>query len=223
LYKSALPKDLNVVALGGYHTLKTLSADPKAELVNLILNNIRDSNGKFDYTDSGKIDALVTVLQSRGKGFNSLTVDGDWTPVLSRQGKASKKIQQFFDKGSKILKAFSNFDAKNMTFENINYVLGKGVLKAGLKYVPVPDNFSKSIDGKIVLRRISCDIVQASWKYWKLPTIPLPLKKKGGYLDFLYLDNDIRVTRGNNGGLFVHFRPKYLQKLMSGGDKKSKE
>lgn len=210
---------MDVVALGGFHTLQKLSADPKAELVNLILSNIRDSNGKFDYTDSGKIDALVTILQSRGKGFNSLTVDGEWTPVLSRQGKDSKKIQKFFDKGAKILKAFSNFDAKNMTFENINYILGKGQLKAGLKYVPVPDSFSKSIEGKIVLRRIACDIVQASWKYWKLPTIPLPLKKKGGYLDFLYLDNDIRVTRGNNGGLFVHFRPKYLEKLMSGGGK----
>jgi len=219
LYKSALPKDLNVVAVGGYYALQTLNSDPKAELVNLILSNIRDSKGKFDYTDSGKIDALVAILQSRGKGFNSLTVDGEWTPVLSRQGKESKKIQKFFDKGAKILKAFSNFDAKTLTFENMNYVLGKGVLKAGLKYVPVPESFSKSIDGKIVLRRIACDIVQASFKFWKFPTLPLPLKRKGGYLDFLYLDNDIRITRGNNGGLFVHFRPKYLMKLMSGGGK----
>ena len=133
VFKSALPKDMDVVALGGYHTLQKLSADPKAELVNLILSNIRDSNGKFDYTDSGKIDALVTILQSRGKGFNSITVDGEWTPVLSRQGKTSKKIQKFFDSRAKILKAFSNFDAKSMTFENINHVLGKGELKAGLK------------------------------------------------------------------------------------------
>jgi hypothetical protein len=99
------------------------------------MNNIRDSNGKFDYTDSGKIDALVTILQSRGKGFNSLTVDGEWTPVLSRQGKTSKKIQKFFDSRAKILKAFSNFDAKSMTFENINHILGKGELKAGLKVI----------------------------------------------------------------------------------------
>ena len=40
----------------------------------------------------------------------------------------------------------------------------------------------------------------------------LPLKKKGGYLDVLYLDDDIRITRGNRGGLFVHFRPGFLEK-----------
>jgi hypothetical protein len=67
------------------------------------------------------------------------------------------------------------------------------------------------MDGKIVLRRISCDIVGASWKFWKLPRIPLPLRKKGGHLDFVYLDREMRITRGNRGGVFVHFRPDFLR------------
>ena len=76
------------------------------------------------------------------------------------------------------------------------------------------DNFETSVDGKIVIRRIGCDIIDVSFKYWKLPKLNIPLRPKGGYLDVLYLDEDIRVTRGNRGGLFVHFRPEFLEKAM---------
>ena len=83
-----------------------------------------------------------------------------------------------------------------------------------VQYNPVAKNFDKDVNGRIVLRRISCDIIDVSFKYWKLPTLPIPLRKKGGFLDFIYLDEDIRVTRGNRGGLFVHFRPDYLDSLL---------
>jgi hypothetical protein len=79
-----------------------------------------------------------------------------------------------------------------------------------LQYVPVPEGFTKGADGSIVLRRIMCNIINASFKYGKFPTLPLPLRAKGGYLDFLYLDQDMRITRGNRGGLFIHFRPEFL-------------
>lgn len=85
-----------------------------------------------------------------------------------------------------------------------------------MQYSPVAKNFDKTSDGKIVLRRIACDITEATFKYRKFPKLKLPfLKKRGGYLDFLYMDDDIRVTKGNRGGIFVHFRPEYYQKLMS--------
>jgi hypothetical protein len=41
------------------------------------------------------------------------------------------------------------------------------------------------------------------------------MKKKGGYLDFLYLDDDMRVTRGNNGGLFIHLKPEFAKKVLA--------
>ena len=83
------------------------------------------------------------------------------------------------------------------------------------QYTPVAKGFDKK-DGKIVLRRIACDITKATFKYWKFPTISLPFltRKKGGYLDFLYLDEDMRITKGNNGGLFVHFRPEFIKKVV---------
>ena len=85
-----------------------------------------------------------------------------------------------------------------------------------IKYEPQTTAYSKTTDGKIVLRRIGCDIIRAGFKVWKLPRIGLPfLRRKGGYLEFVYMDKDIRVTKGNRGGLFVHFRPEFLQQQMT--------
>jgi len=37
--------------------------------------------------------------------------------------------------------------------------------------------------------------------------IPLPVKTDGdGFVDWLYLDENIRITRGNKGSVFVHVR-----------------
>lgn len=215
-FKASLPEDTDVVKVGGYDNLMKLAVDPKAELVTLIKNNLSSSGGKMNYVVDGKIDGLVALLQSQGKGFNSVMVDGDWSPVLARQGKKSPRIQKAFNKREKATKALSNFHVEAMEFENLSYTpRSNGVTKAVVKYNPVAENFEIGIDGKVVLRRIACDITDVTFKYWKLPTIPIPLKRSGGYLDFLYLDNDMRITRGNRGGLFVHFRQAFLEELMS--------
>jgi hypothetical protein len=37
--------------------------------------------------------------------------------------------------------------------------------------------------------------------------VPLPVKGSAdGYVDWLYLDRDVRVTRGSKGSLFLHVR-----------------
>lgn len=214
--KSVLPSDLDVVSVGGYNNLEKLAADPKAELVTLIVNNLRSTKGSGDYTETGKIDALIALLQSQSKGFSSVTVDGEWSAVFQRQGKKSTKSQKFVGKRSKAASSLSNFSVKTMEFVNlVKTPRGNGLLKAVVKYNPVASNFDKDANGKIILRRISCDITDASFKYRSLPKISFPfLKRSGGYLDFLYLDDDIRITRGNSGGLFVHFRPEYLEKAL---------
>ena len=61
--------------------------------------------------------------------------------------------------------------------------------------------------------RLLSDIVAASiqiqvGKRFGLPKIRIPLPLKGlGWLDVTYVDDKLRVTRGNRGGLFVHVRP----------------
>ena len=62
--------------------------------------------------------------------------------------------------------------------------------------------------------RLLSDIVAASiqiqvGKRFGIPTLRIPLLLKGlGWLDVTYLDDKLRVTRGNRGRrLFVHVRP----------------
>ena len=171
---------------------------------------VKKSGGSND----GKLDALVGLLQSHGKGFDADLIDGSWTAVLSRQGRKSPKVQKLVSRRSKVNRAYANFNVKTQEFENESYTPhGRGTLRATVKYSPTGDGYDVAPDGSIVVRRIMCDIVKASFKYWKLPKLPLPLRAKGGFLDVLYLDEDMRITRGNRGGLFVHFRPDFLNEV----------
>lgn len=215
-FKSALPSNFDVVAAGGYDAVYKMAADPKATLVATISAGLNENDGSISEgaASSDKLEVLADLLEAQGKGFQADLVDGEWAAVLSKQGKTSKKIQKIVDGKAKANKASSNFNLDEMKFYNENLTpRGNGRLQAIVKYEPSTDAFSKSVDGKIVLRRISCDIVGANFKYWKLPKLPLPLRAKGGYLHFAYLDEDMRVTRGNRGGLFVHFRPAFLEKV----------
>lgn len=134
LARKTLPTDLNIVRSGGYDNISKLAADPKAELVTLIINNLRKTGGTGDYDEEGKIDALIALLQSEGKGFSSVTVDGEWNEVLARQGKKSTKSQKFVGKRRKAIAALSNFNVKAMKFENLaSTPRGNGVLKAVVK------------------------------------------------------------------------------------------
>lgn len=214
--KLNLPSDFDAEAAGGWSEIERLATDPKAEFVSLIVSGLKGSGGNTDVSSSGKLDALLSLLQSRGKGFDADLVDGEWVSVLSRQGSKSPRFQKFVNKRDTVQNSFANFDIKSSTFLNLAYTPHqRGQLKALVEYNPVAENHDTTADGKIVLRRISCDITDVNFKYWKLPKVTLPLKKKGGYLDFLYLDDDIRVTKGNRGGLFVHFRPDFLERALS--------
>lgn len=214
--KIDLPSGFDVEAVGGWSEVEQLAADPKGELVSLIVSGMKGSGGDTEFLSSEKLEALAALLPRCGKGFDAELVDGEWVSVLNRQGKKSPRFQKFVNKRNKVQKAFANFDVDSMTFLNLAYTPHqRGQLKALVEYNPVADNFDTTSDGKIVLRRISCDITDVNFKYWKLPKVTLPLKKSGGYLDFLYLDEDIRVTVGNRGGLFVHFRPEFLDKALS--------
>ena len=126
---------MNIVRVGGYDNISKLAADPKAELVTLIVNNLRKTKGSGDYADNeGKLDALIALLQTEGKGFSSVKVDGEWSAVLSKQGKKSTKSQKFVGKKQKSTSSFANFNVKAMKFENlVSTPRGNGLLKAVVK------------------------------------------------------------------------------------------
>jgi len=122
-YRDALPSSIDPVKANGWSAIFKLSEDPKQELISALSSS---------EIDADKIDTLVSLLESRGKGFSSALVDGEWIRVYARSGKRGPKLQKFVE-GRK-LREYSNFDAKKMEFENISKTpRGNGELKATVK------------------------------------------------------------------------------------------
>lgn len=202
--------EVNPVEAGGWHKLTSLASDPKTSLIELMKESM-SAEGDGTQTQgktlgiSEEFDTLVSFLEAQGKGYDSKLVDGEWLLALAKNSKQSTKSQKLFGKMEKFGTTFQNFDVSDGTFLNLaSTPRGNGQVRAKLSFNPVGEGFTKT-DGKIVLRRVACKIMNASFKYWKLPKLPLPFRAKG-YLDFVYLDEDLRITRGNRGGLFVHVR-----------------
>jgi hypothetical protein len=203
-----LPTDLNVVECGGWYALQQHAADPKGALIAMVKGD----------GDGYNLQAIIALLQAQGKGFDSDMVDGEWTLLLQRQGGKSPQIQKLVGKVERIGGSTADFNVAKLEFYGKATLLKYGVLGSTVSYRPTADNFESTAGPNkksIILRRIACDIVGASWKFGRLPRLPIPLRSKGGYLDFIYLDADIRVTRGNRGGLFVHGRPSFVQRMMA--------
>ena len=150
--------------------------------------------------------------------FNSKQqLEGDWLMVMQRQGNKSPSAQQFVGKAEKAGKTDNTFDTKSSSFYTaVRFWRDRAMVDSTVEYTPVEEGASV-IKGTTVPRRIMCDITSAGVKFFRLPRIPLKfLQRKGGYLDFVYLDEDIRVTRGNRGGLFFHGRPAFVEKMLAG-------
>lgn len=222
--RKAFPENPNIVAAGGYHHLETLAkADPKAALVDLVVDGLKGGAAavqpKTDKTAAvrinEKLEALSLLLYGMGKGFSADTIDGEWDLVFAKQGQKSPSFQKLVGKTEKAGKSKNIFDVASMIFHGNVRFWKWGKVSSSVKYAPTSDSFSKAMDGKIVIRKIVCTIVNAFFKFWKLPGIPVPVPKSSGFLEVIYLDEDIRVTKGNRGGFFVHFRPDFLQKAMA--------
>ena len=214
--------DLNVVSSGGWYKVQQLAADPKGMLVAMIVKGIqskKDSGATGDLTDE-TLTGLLALLEAQGKGFSADLVDGEWYSVLSKSSKSSPRLQKAVERQeSKSLSSFStsNFDIRQSKFFGVTPFFKRRVeLSTTVAYNPVSAGFTKR-GSTIVLRRIACDIVGASLRLFQRFKIPLSwfFNKKGGYLDFVYLDSDVRVTKGNRGGVFVHFRPAFLEKALA--------
>jgi len=161
-------------------------------------------------TSNRDVRREINELMKLGKGFDPDTVQGRWIHVWTISSKKSPKSEGIFIGNDKKMhgKEQSNFPTPQTDkFYNLIYTRrGNGKLTVVDTYQPVREGFTKTADGRVTLRRVMCDVTSAYFKYGRLPSIPLPIRLKGGFLDFLYLDNNVRVTRGNLGGLFVHVR-----------------
>lgn len=209
-WKPNLPSKLDVVRAGGWSTVEALAADPKGVLLNVVRAQLKGTTRTGVMPE--QMDAVVALLRAQGKGFDSTLVNGEWALAWQRQGKKSAIFQKLVGRREKVGKSYSNFDVSKLEFYGKVILLKWGILSSVVKYRPVAEAFDKQ--KSIILRRIRCDIMGAGWKFGFLPKLPIPLKRSGGFLDFQYLDEDIRVTSGNRGGLFVHARQECLDGLL---------
>jgi len=174
----------------------------KKQLLDAILE--ADSGEAETQDISARIDSLIDMLSKSpaGQQFSEDVVDGDWALIFSRNADGSPALQKL--SRTKPGGTFANFEVSESKFENlVQFLDGQVRLSATVAYKPT----------STMPARISCDIVDAQLCLGGLPALPLPLRAQGGWLDFLYLDEDMRITRGNAGGVFVHVRPKRLSSI----------
>lgn len=174
----------------------------KRELLHAVLQG--DSGARETNSSALIVDGLVEHLGASAGGmrFCEDLVQGHWVLVFTRNAKGAPVSQKL--SRTKPGNTFANFNEMGK-FENVvKFLRGWGRLSATVEYTPDASRPA----------RISCDITRADVSFGRL-RIPLPLRAKGGWLDFLYLDEDMRITRGNRGGTFVHVRPEKLQECLS--------
>eukprot|EP00667_Euglena_gracilis_P012318 EG_transcript_12645 len=167
---------------------------PAAALKRRLLQAVAGTGmGRVEGGDLAReVDELVAALGAAQEDFDVATADGPWQLLFTRNGNKAPKSQAAlsFNKG------FQNFDVGQRTFRNVAELWGRRVcVIADLAYRPHP---SKP-------RRLISEITYAGLHIGWL-RIPLPIRATG-WLEFVYLDSELRVTKGNRGGLFIHTRP----------------
>ncbi|CAM9640918.1 unnamed protein product [Ectocarpus sp. 13 AM-2016] len=163
----------------------------KAELMRLILDTSIEEKESAGAAE--EVDAIIGEFETLKRGFQEDSVDGEWVLCFTRNSEGSPSLQKALpgDRG------FQNFDVEAKQFTNIVRVWG-GKLKvvADVGYEIRPEEPNKLVS-TIVGAGVNLGPVR----------VPLPLTGRVGYLEFTYQDDDIRITRGNRGGLFLHMRP----------------
>jgi len=130
----ALAADINPVAAGGWYNIEKHCANPKEDLVELIIDGLKRDSKKVEFeADAEKVEALAAVLYAHGKGFDSDLVEGDWKLVFSKQGKNSPKFQKAVGKKEMAGKTDNSFDTKAMTFSGEATILKKGKIGSTVK------------------------------------------------------------------------------------------
>jgi hypothetical protein len=160
--KKAFPADANPVAAGGWYNLQKLSGNPKVELVNMVVDGLKEnkrSKTEFAVNDE-KVEALSTLLYGMGKGFEADLVDGDWALVFSKQGQKSPKFQKLVGKGEKAGYSLNVFDIKSMTFSGDVTVLKKCKVDSKVKV------------GRSCVYIVIVDVCDVEWLFHRLLFFP---------------------------------------------------
>ena len=160
--------------------------------------------------DDAVLDLITrTEAEAAPVAFDEDTIWGEWQLVWQRNSKQATRSQ----KALTGLPAFANFLQNEdgvKVFRNLVTVSKRVTVTADVVYTPPgadgsvpPGRLGSIINGGFVTLRLGRRFG------WRPLRVPLPLKGKG-WLDVTYLSDEMRITRGNRGGVFVHLRPSLL-------------
>lgn len=179
--------------------------EAKLELVNLLVD-LHDLKAVDDRSErrarrnemKGRIDECVKGLCAtpEKREYSDDLLDGCWVLAYAHGGRIASLAHRALLGGRKR----QIFDTADSTIRNVVTIGSNKALHTVVKFAPTAE---PAEDGGIV--RLEANISEACLKYWSI-AIPVPLRGQG-YMDLLYVDEDVRVTRGNRGRTFVHFRP----------------
>ena len=179
----------------------------KAELLQRYLQ-LRDVLNEAPLPDAA-VEALIEQVEQEAAPaiFDKDRILGEWQLCWQQNAKEATKSQ----KALAPLPQYSNFitddNGKNV-FRNIVQVTKSRVkVVADVEY-STPTGEQPSRLGSTICAA-SLELAIGRRFGWKPLKIPLPLRGVG-WLDVNFLSDDMRITRGNRGGLFVHLRPRLL-------------
>ena len=162
--------------------------------------------GKTKGADLGPlIDACEECYDKRS--FDEKAILGPWRLKYQLDGKTAQRSQKLLAPDKTGFPADSDFitdDKGRKVFRNVARLSKKRVaVVADVAY-----EVSEGIPNRLLSDIVAASIQIQVGKRFGLPLLRIPLPLKGlGWLDVTYLDDQLRVTRGNRGGLFVHVRP----------------
>ena len=133
------------------------------------------------------IEELAAVNPTPAPARSELT-QGSWRQIWSQQAENASPLQRW---GSSQAESFQIIDGDSV--QNVAQVLPYLRLRAYASTVVESET------------RTAVSIETAALEVGPF-AIPLPGVQGEGYIDWLYLDDELRITRGNKGSLFVHIR-----------------
>jgi len=140
-----------------------------------------------------RISAIVEELKGKsvvGNPARSPLARGAWRLLWSKQDKSANVLQRSLI-GSRRNWQIISEDGQQV--ENVSLLPGVTV-RAVAKARAVSDDRTE-----IVIDQVRLELGPLKFN------IPVP-RDEAGFIEWLYLDNDVRVTRGNKGSVFVHVR-----------------
>ena len=163
------------------------------------------------------VEALIEQVEADAS--KNVVVDdkltGEWRQVWQRTAKEGTTSQKVLSPASQ--KLYQNFivdDEGQTIFRNLVQVTKNRVRVVFDVAYDLPDGESSPPRLPSTIKTARLELKLGRRFGWKPLRIPLPLKGEG-WLDVTYLSDEMRITRGNRGGVFVHMRDAALMPALA--------